>query len=246
MSRALPECSTQLTWVTPAGIRHSDPKDVLLFLGPPFYLVNDGVAHILRSSIARRIVNFNYSHLPCQSFNWTHLDGNRKLQARVVASHGQPHTISMNENVAKILLPPRTDWSGLTSRKEDGAVGNHSELTLTCYPVGLSEGRYVFLDEGGKRWKLILGTGIQQMICRDVVKVPTRNLSEGDLIVLTTEPSGDLVRPYADQLLGKDAVKDRTLQQRWKEALRYQVDKFGLQAIVQDFERQGQPDSKSW
>ena len=74
------------------------------------------------------------------------------------------------------------------------------------------------------------GTSI---ICTKIEKKDVIDLEPGDLVVLTTEGSGDMIAPYADQLIGPKAKTYRDLQLAWKRDLAKLVADIGMPKVIE-------------
>lgn len=71
------------------------------------------------------------------------------------------------------------------------------------------------------------------LICINIDKKNVIDLEPGDLVVLTTEGSGDMIAPYADQLIGPKAKTYRELQLAWKKDLTRLLTEIGLPSVIE-------------
>ena len=68
--------------------------------------------------------------------------------------------------------------------------------------------------------------------CTKIEKKNVVDLEPGDLVVLTTEGSGDMIAPYADQIIGPRAKTFRELQRAWKRELAELVVEIGTPQVI--------------
>ena len=71
------------------------------------------------------------------------------------------------------------------------------------------------------------------LICTKIEKKDVVDLEPGDLVVLTTDGSGDLIAPYADQIIGSRAKNYRELQLAWKRDLTKLVAEIGIAQVLE-------------
>jgi hypothetical protein len=72
------------------------------------------------------------------------------------------------------------------------------------------------------------------LICTKIEKKDVLDLEPGDLVVLTTEGSGDMIAPYADQIIGAQAQTFRDLQRAWKRELAELVNRIGMEQVIDE------------
>lgn len=70
--------------------------------------------------------------------------------------------------------------------------------------------------------------------CTKIEKKDVIDLEPGDLVVLTTEGSGDMIAPYADQIIGPRAKTYRELQLAWKRDLAKLVIEIGTAQVIEE------------
>jgi hypothetical protein len=90
----------------------------------------------------------------------------------------------------------------------------------------------VFLDVDSTRWTILPEAKGVTRVCKAVRRVKTNDLDQGDLILLTTDSAGDMLKPYADQILGNDANEVNSLITTWKRSLYDHVVTDGMTATV--------------
>lgn len=71
------------------------------------------------------------------------------------------------------------------------------------------------------------------IICNKIEKKSVIDLEPGDFVVLTTEGSGDMIAPYADQQIGPNAQTYRELQKAWKRDLADLVNNTGSANVLE-------------
>jgi hypothetical protein len=227
-------------WIVcpPAWVRQCEPTDCLVLFGPPSLLLRSGKGFVLRSPIAGRMINFCMGNAKISGFAPSSLNDSRMIkidEKRSPRFQGRQLEWNIDE-----LLPVDRDWAGLLN----GAplrTGNHGngDLIVDCRPVILGGGFIVPLDITSKRWTLVWARKGGSVKCAGITRTDTIELSPGDLIVLTTEGSGDLLRPYADKVLGREAKGVNQLQEEWKNGLREHVAQHGMSATVDALKKLG-------
>lgn len=70
--------------------------------------------------------------------------------------------------------------------------------------------------------------------CTKIEKKDVIDLEPGDLIVLTTDGSGDMIAPYADQIIGPKAKTYRELQLAWKKDLAKRIIEIGTARVIDE------------
>lgn len=93
------------------------------------------------------------------------------------------------------------------------------------FGVNLGAGSNVFIAQGRNQGATLFCTRIEK---KDVL-----DLEPGDLIVLTTEGSGDLIASYADRYIGPRAGSYRELQQAWKRDLSDLIRDNGITEVIE-------------
>jgi hypothetical protein len=72
------------------------------------------------------------------------------------------------------------------------------------------------------------------LICHRIEKKDVIDLDPGDLLVLTTEGSGDMIAPYADKHMGSRAATYRDLQKAWKNELAGMIREIGITQTIEE------------
>lgn len=72
------------------------------------------------------------------------------------------------------------------------------------------------------------------LTCTKIEKKEVIDLEPGDFVVLTTDGSGDMIAPYADQIIGPRAKTYRELQLAWKRDLAKLVIEAGTAHVIKE------------
>jgi len=224
----------------PSAARHCAPHDCVVFFGPPWFLIRGGHGHILRSPLGKRMITFCMSSFRANEIAPSSLNSDSKAAVSFCYWNPIVGGEAVANSQADILLPAQRDWSTLLS----GVSHNHAskdeeDITAECRAFVLGGSHMVFLDVDSKRWSL---SGVRtkcDYTCTGINRTKTESLEPGDLIVLTTDGSGDMLKRYADESLGDEAEKVNTLQTVWKQALYDHVRTDGMAATVEALKARG-------
>ena len=68
----------------------------------------------------------------------------------------------------------------------------------------------------------------------DIIEKKVSHFNVGDYVILRTEGGGDLIIPYANEIMGQKAGHYRTLQKQWKYQLDLKIRNIGYQRAIRD------------
>ena len=68
----------------------------------------------------------------------------------------------------------------------------------------------------------------------DIIEKKVSHFNVGDYVILRTEGGGDLIIPYANEIMGQKAEHYRKLQKQWKYQLDLKIRNVGHQRAIRD------------
>jgi hypothetical protein len=229
------------TWevLDPSTARRCAPYDCVVFFGPPWFLIRGGHGSLLRSPLGTRLVTFCLSGFRASDIAPSCLNPNSKSIIKIFNEHQCLPDSDVSDSQAELLLPAPRDWSALLRGATQGHSIRAEDITADCRAFVLGGGHMVFLDVDSKRWTVISERTGATRVCTDVRRVKTNELDQGDLILLTTDSAGDMLKPYADQILGNEADEVNSLIADWKRSLHARVVSDGMAATVISLKKLG-------
>jgi hypothetical protein len=216
----------------PSSARNMAPVECLVLFGSPEFLVRAGHGHIVRAPLGSRIFAFCFGHFPVKGVVPSLLGAGTPYPSKPSEPPSPSISPGLSISQLELVLPARLDWSVIIRGTHPSEINDDHQLLAESKAVLLGGGKLAFLDVESKRWKLTTDHISGRPICVALESIQTESLSAGDLIVLTTEGSGDMLEPYAAQILGKNAATIHGLQTGWKYRLKELVERIGTSAVV--------------
>lgn len=212
----------------PSELRRASPVDRLILFGPPWLFDYRGELFLFRSPVAGNVDLFVFRH-----------DSHGKISASAL----QEETLTFNGIESKpiqtedlknepILIFHPGSFVPRAFHQSPYEQPNAQAVYVRAWPVNLGGNKGTYLDPEGTVFALECAHDGERAVCRRVEHRDVEELELGDLIVLTTEGGGDLVRPLADEILGDRAHGYRRHQAEWKRRLRERVDPDGMPSVV--------------
>lgn len=238
---ALCEYEIPGTWEInePSTARHCAPHDCVVFFGPPWFLIRGGHGSLIRSPLGKRMVTFCMSGFRANDIAPSCLNPDSKSAIKICAGSQVVPDVDVSDSQAELLLPAPRDWSALLRGVSQNPSIKNDDITADCRAFVLGGNHMVFLDIDSKRWTVISERRGETRVCKDVRRVKTNDLDQGDLILLTTDSAGDMLKPYADQILGKEANLVNYFITTWKRTLHDHVISDGMTATVDSLKKLG-------
>jgi hypothetical protein len=223
----------------PSTARHCAPHDCVVFFGPPWFLIRGGHGFLLRSPLGKRMVTFCMSGFRASDIAPSCLNPESKSIINICAGNQVVPDSDVSDSQAELLLPAPRDWSALLRGVSQNHSNKEEDITADCRAFVLGGNHMVVLDVDSKRWTVMSERTGATRVCTDVRRVKTNDLEQGDLILLTTDSAGDMLKPYADQILGKEANEVNLLIATWKRFLHDHVISDGISATVDSLKKLG-------
>lgn len=237
----------QMVIMRPSELRRASPVDRVLLFGPPWLFEYREEQFLFRSPVASSVELFVFSHECSGQVLASALDVHpvnfRGIEARPVAVenlHSEPLS----------MLKPRSFVPQKVLGVETQTDDTHA-VYVDAWPVNLGGNMGVYLDPEGSVYSVECNHVGEVAICTGVERRDVEELEPGDLIVLTTEGGGDLIRPLADEILGDVSQLYRQRQDDWKRKLRERVEIDGMASVVAKLRSQGSvganpPNIRTW
>jgi hypothetical protein len=234
------EIYEDLRITTPSDLRSLAPCGTVIFFGPSFYLLRDGYSHIFNAPLGERIINFNFSYFPLPKVTASQLSTDEVLGFAEIGEPRDSSVQTLSDLELDFISTPHRNLIGVLNQA--GVVNDvlNRDLAAECQVAILGGGDHcVFLDVNTRHWSVSTKQIDGGPVCTAVVKVKTDELSSGDLLILTTESSGDLLTPYANRMLGREAARINDVQSEWKNRLSNYVLEKGITQTVSDLRALG-------
>jgi hypothetical protein len=217
----------------PTELRRISPVDRLILFGPPWSFEFRDELFLFRSPVARSIDLFVYDH---------------DARGGLTASAFDPKMIALNGIDSKPVRPEDLTSEPFMPRSKNFSFGPsevglgqeaRSHENAEAWAVNLGGGGGTFLSPDGSVFWLECRHDGKEALCVGVERREVEELEVGDLIVLTTEGGGDLVRPLADKILGERSAIFRKRQDEWKEKLVGFIRRDGIDSVVAKLRKLG-------
>lgn len=231
----------------PSELRRASPVDRVLLFGPPWLFEYRDEHFLFRSPVAGSVELFVFAHdcggrvsasaLDVQPVNF------RGIEPRPTAAENL-------QSEPLFMFKPRSFVPRRLPGVETDTVDAHA-VYIDAWPVNLGGNMGVYLDPEGSVYAVECKHAGEVAICTDVERRDVEELEPGDLIVLTTEGGGDLIRPLADEILGEASQVYRRRQDDWKRKLRERVEIDGMAFVVAKLQAHGAvganpPNLRTW
>jgi hypothetical protein len=219
---------TFMVIMKPSELRRAPPFDRLILFGPPWLFEYRDELFLFRSPVAANIDLFAFRH---------------DLRGQISASALEEQTVTLNGTATKpVQTEDLKSEPQLISHPKSFVPRAFHQLPyeppdakvdyVQAWAVNLGGNKATYLDPEGSVFALECVHDGERAICCRVEHREVEELELGDLIVLTTEGGGDLVRPLADDILGSSARGYRYRQEEWKHRLRERVDAESMPSVV--------------
>jgi hypothetical protein len=225
--------------VNPAELRDISYFDRIVIFGSPWWLECRGQTHVLTSPRAPEVMIFSFSHYSVQLPPISRLErhaAEAETAIRSVLVHipdkspvAEPAVYPFTKAELTTTALPVVNISAIMRTPEEGQERGETEEAQI---VLLSAGKAVFLPTEGKCWSIVTEQKDSLFQCTDIRKSSVSTLETADVILLSTSGAGDLVVPYADEILGADKDHCRELQKEWKLRLSEKIERVGRQAVL--------------
>jgi hypothetical protein len=221
----------------PSELRRASPVDRLILFGPPWLFKFRGEEFLFSSPVAASIELFLFEHDSGGQLSTSAFGGQTLLLKGIQSRPIQPEDL---QGEPLFMFKPRSFIPRASSVTIEEVPDEHA-IFIQAWPVNLGGSHGTYLDPEGSAHVLEVTNDGERTICTGIGRRDIEDLEPGDLIVLTTEGGGDMIRPMADEILEEHAQAYRQLQDKWKRKLREQVDAEGMSTIVARLRNQGSP-----
>lgn len=137
---------------------------------------------------------------------------------------------------ADVLLPPEFNLQSIRNKVTDEIKG-HSEIDyVQARPVLLEDDWVVLLESDDASSILVIDLHDHES---PVKKNKMNEIVPGVFVLLRSGGGGDFIVPVADGIMGKEGIRARACQKRWKELLRDQVLQYGYDKVVNTLTKHG-------
>jgi hypothetical protein len=219
----------------PSEVRRALPVDRLILFGPPWLFAIRDELFLFRASAANNINLFLYRHESGGEVRLSELDNQLiPFNGFVSKPPSEEHLASEPLSMFKPKTFVHRNFSG-----EDDSDASSNAMLIAAWAINLGGDKGTYLDPEGRVFCVECEHKGEQAICSGVERRDVDELDIGDLIVLTTEGSGDLIRPYADVLLGERAQILRLRQADWKRRLGAMVEAQGVTLVAKKLKEFG-------
>lgn len=231
----------------PSELRRASPVDRVLLFGPPWLFEYRDEHFLFRSPVAGNVDLFVFAHDCGGQVSASALDFQpvnfKGIEAR-------PTTAENLQCEPLFMFKPRS----FVPREFPGATGGQADaqaVYVDAWPVHLGGNMGTYLDPEGSIFAVECAHDGELAICTNVERRDVEELEPGDLVVLTTEGGGDLIRPLADEILGTLAQVYRPRQEEWKRKLIERVAADGMPSAVNQLRALGSlganaPNLRNW
>jgi hypothetical protein len=212
----------------PSELRRASPVDRLILFGPPWLFDYRGELFLFRSPVAGHVDLFVFRHDSRGQISAS------ALQEQTVTFNGvesKPFQTEHLKSESLLIFYPRS-FVPRALYQSGYEQPNAQAVYVQAWPVNLGGNKGTYLDSEGSVFALECEHEGERAVCRRVEHRDVEELELGDLIVLTTEGGGDLVRTLADEILGNRAHAFRHRQEEWKRRLRQRVDADGTPSVM--------------
>jgi hypothetical protein len=133
-----------------------------------------------------------------------------------------------------VLIPAHSWTDRLNDEDPDVAP-------IRCRQVMLSADHAVFLAEEGGIYRLTRteNSDSGRFVCSSVDYCDVRDVSHGDLLLFQEAGGGSFISEVADQIMGEDAPRFRSLQAHWKGMLKERIKSRGFEGFTRDLRAKG-------
>ncbi len=217
----------RMTIMKPSELRRASPADRLILFGPPWLFEYRDELFLFRSPVAGNVDLFVFSHDCGGQVSAS------ALNAQFVTFKGIRIRSAKAENLRSeplFMFRPRT-FVPRAFPEAPLEEGDDHAVQVEAWPVHLGGNMGTYLDPEGSVFTVECIHDGEHAICSEVKRGHVEELEAGDLVVLTTEGGGDLIRPLADEILGKVAQVYRERQEKWKRKLKELVRADGLLTV---------------
>jgi len=215
-----------VTLVSPKAVSINQPVDLMIFFGPPIVFQYRGESCLFQAPTAPDLHFLQFEHLSTGEVSSGLLSERKKLHASVT---GDPK-VDAGDTLESIHIPPPPTFQRKTSPwLPELSVPKGERENIKAIRVVLGGHKGIHLDANGSVYQVIAKRRDGGVECDSIHWMKVEKLEIGDAIVVTTDGAGDMIRPYADLILGYVATKLRKMQVQWKEELQKLVDVEGLQ-----------------
>lgn len=237
----------RMTVMKPSELRRTPPADRLILFGPPWLFEYREELYLFRSPVASNVELFAFRHDCSGQVSAS------ALEVQPIVFKGmekRPITPEHLQSEPLFMFKPRSfvprSFLGLAIE-----AGDDHAVQVEAWPIHLGRNRGTYLDPDGSIFTLECTHEGERAVCTGVERRGVEELETGDLVVLTTEGGGDLIRPLADEILGELAQTYRLRQNEWKRKLRERVYTYGLTSVVTQLQKLGsrlakEPNVRTW
>ena len=135
-----------------------------------------------------------------------------------------------------VLLPPLFDFQHLQRQITEASKGHNEVDYVQAKLFLLEEGWVVPLGADDTSSILVIDLGD---LISPIRKIKVNEIEPGIFVLLRTTGGGDFIVPVADQIMGKEGVKAREYQRKWKSLLRGKIISDGYEKIITDLQEYG-------
>ena len=231
----------------PSELRRASSVDRLLLFGPPWLFEVRDEQFLFRAPVAGSVELFVFTHDCSGQVSASALD------VQYVNFRGMDARPTSAENFS---IEPKLSLKSHTfiPRELPKVCGEHTDghaVYVDAWPVHLGGNMGTYLDPEGSIFAVDCTHDGEKAFCTGVERRYIEELEPGDLVVLTTEGGGDLIRPLADEILGSLARVYRPLQEEWKRKLIASVAADGIPLVVSQLRALGsiganEPNIRNW
>jgi hypothetical protein len=218
----------QMVIMKPSELRRASPVDRVLLFGPPWLFEYRDEHFLFRSPVAGSIELFVFAHDCGGEVSASSFDVQNLIFKGIGA---RPRAAENLQSEPLFMFKPRT----FVPREFPGTTGDQTNahaVSVDAWPVHLGGNLGTYLDPEGSIFAVNCVHDGEQALCTGVERRDVEELEPGDLVVLTTEGGGDLIRPLADEILGTLAQVYRPRQEEWKRKLIEIVAADGMPSVV--------------
>lgn len=212
----------------PSELRRASTVDRLIVFGPPWLFGYRGENYLFGAPVAPNVELFLYDHDSGGQLAASLLDGSKIALKGIQSRPIQPEDL---QGEPLFMFKPRSFIPRIVPMSTGMETGEHNTFQ-EAWAVNIGSSRGTYLDPEGSAYALDFSNDGEQTICTGVGRRDVEDLEPGDLIVLTTEGGGDMIRPVADEILGEIAQSYRERQDEWKRKLSELVNTDGMPSVV--------------
>lgn len=221
-------------------LRKISMVDELVFIGHPTWAFITNRSHVLTAPRGKQVLIVSFSHITKNDSNLgsltQFLTDETKLEAEEIEFRDpliseDPINIPSTENLEEasdFALPQLSIPSVTTGEKDEDELQEY----VDSYFIKLSDDKSIWWSAtSGINTIETINSG-DEVIADKCVNRKIDEISEGQIVILTTTGAGDITEFFANNILGDKMRWCRTLQRNWKDKLRSAVRRLGIEMVV--------------